>query len=174
MAETHMIFGTAVLTTLDILRAHKLLTPHTPSSPARIPNIGLVLSLFIAFVSDWNGIGGDRNGETSWPWRAMQMADEAGVEIKGRYGTEAKVVELRRQVEEEELRSDASDDEIERGVEAVVEAAKRGRKWRPVDDRFGGKVRIWRKWDWKIEVGLPFPSVLGGVVGLCCWLNFLW
>lgn len=128
-----------------------------PSSPAQIPNIGLVLSLFIAFVCDWKGIGGDHFGETSWPWRALQMADEAGVEIKGPHGAEAKVAELRREVEEEELRSDASDDEIQRGVEAVVEAVKGGAKWRPVDDRFGGKVRIWRKWDWKIEVRLPFP-----------------
>ncbi len=96
MAEIIMIFGTAVLTTLDILRAHKLLVPHTPSSPAPIPNIGLVLSFFVSFVHEWKGIGGDHGiGETYWPRKALQMADEAGIEIKGPHGVEAKVADLR-------------------------------------------------------------------------------
>ena len=97
MAEIIMIFGTAVLTTLDILRAHKLLVPHTPSSPAPIPNIGLVLSFFISFVQEWEGIGGGDHGigETYWPRRVLQMADEAGIEIKGPHGVEAKVADLR-------------------------------------------------------------------------------
>lgn len=165
MAEMIMIFGTAVLTTLDVLRTHKLLVPHTTASPAPIPNIGLVLSFFISFVHEWEGIGGGDHGigETYWPRRALQMADEARIEIKGPFGTEAKVDEVRDEMEDEELGSDASDDETGKGVRAVVKGAKRGKKWRPEDDRNDGGVRVWRKWDWKIEVG-SVPSFLLGAM----------
>lgn len=153
-----MIFGTAVLTTLEILRAHILLVPHTPSSPAPIRNVGLVLSLFFSFVSNWKSIGGDHSfGETYWRRKAVQIADEAGIEIKGPFGTEATVAEIRAEMEEEELWSDESDDEIGSEVEATK---AKGKKWKPEDYRYKFERRRWKKWDWKIEVCSPSFTVV--------------
>ena len=152
-----MLFGTAVLTTLTTLRTHNLLG-HPRTSP--IKNTPLVLALFVLFVEAWKSIGGDHGiGETFWTRNVVTIADEAGITIAGPAGVEEKVAKLREEIEDEEFVSDGSDDEIVRGVEEVKAKAKavgeEGKKWKSKDDYFEGEVRLWRKWDWKIEVREP-------------------
>ncbi len=151
-----MLIGTAVLTTLDILRSHKMLRP-SPDTP--IKNIPLVLSLFILFVGEWKRIGGGEDhglGETIWLRRVVQMADEHLITIGGPFGTAKHITKIREEIkaEAEESGRDVGDDEfvlLKKEMERRDKLFLRMPRFDFMDENRGGP-RKWKRWDWKREV----------------------
>ena len=91
-----MLFGIALLTTIDALLKHKLFKDNEP----KVPNLGLVLALFLQ--STWNSTNFTMNSphskdvykspfnndicvnnENGWAAEVINLADQHGVRIKG-------------------------------------------------------------------------------------------
>lgn len=85
-AQCLSLFGTVLLTTLEVLTQNDLFTPASNSNPIR--NISLVISQYFSLeIIDSNSKLCDRN-ETGWLIEVVKMADEHHVEIEGVFGIE--------------------------------------------------------------------------------------
>lgn len=148
LTETVILFGVALLTTLDTLKSHNLLKPDSP-----IVNIPLIISLFLSFAEEWEGCD-QGQGETGWKVVAVKMLDEAGITfVDGQVarGTQKRIEAIREEM--------ANDDD----GEEENEPSSKG--WTPEHDQDDG-VRQWKTWNWKIEVNshlhliLPFAKTI--------------
>lgn len=138
------MFGTAILTTIDILIEHNL----SSDSSSEVRNVGLVLSQLLRFASDMEDLCG-RENDHGWKQVLVRLADKHGVEIKGRKDIDEVVQNIR---EEDE-------DEDEEQQEAR-EKAGRKKTWKPQDDYDDTGLRLWGRWDWKKEVYRPLSPLL--------------
>ncbi len=68
----------------------------------------------------------------------VRLADEHGIEIKGRPGIEMSVLRAREGLDNDDEEDDTED--------------KNTKAWKPEDDYNDEGARMWRRWDWKKEV----------------------
>jgi hypothetical protein len=137
MCEIMDMFGTMLLTSLDMLSEHGLLASDSP-----LPNIGIVSLLMIEFI---HGTAGDF--DIHWAHEVVRALDKAGLEVKPRKEarvSQEKIDELREQYEDKES------EEIEKGKN-IYKVHSSIKSWEP-DDDFEDGERIWARWDWKKEV----------------------
>ena len=128
-AKVVALFGTALLSTIDILIQEDLF-----KEGSSVRNIGLILSLFIGFAEDCCGDLCEK-GENDWKKRVVLTAQDHGVEIKGPFGIEEQLQSIRTEIADE---TDDGEDE-----------------WEDIDDSDDEDGhRKWGKWDWKKEVNL--------------------
>jgi hypothetical protein len=137
MCDIMDIFGTMLLTSLDMLSEHGLLAPDSP-----LPNIGIMSLLIIEFTQ---GTAGDFG--VQWAHEVVRALDKTGVEIGPRKEVRVSqdcLEELRERYKEKE------EDEIEdeKNIYKVHSSIK---GWEPEDD-FDNSGRIWARWNWKKEV----------------------
>lgn len=132
LTETVILFGVALLTTLDILKSHNLLKPDSP-----IVNIPFIVSLFLSFAATWEE-NDQGQGETGWKFAAVKMLDKAGIEFVD--GQVARGTQKRLEAIREEMGDDHEEDDDP------------GATWTPEDDQDEDGARQWNKWHWQTEV----------------------
>ncbi|KAI9832115.1 MAG: hypothetical protein M1826_002444 [Phylliscum demangeonii] len=144
------LFGTALLTGLDLLKRERLLTPLSP-----ISNIPLVVSLFFRFVHVMADLA-LQDGEAGWRKPVLKMLDAAGIVLvegtNAARQTALRVQEIREEIiADEEADADDDDDDEDDDDAEVVNGKKSGKKWSVEDDLRDG-VRQWKRWDWPLEL----------------------
>ncbi|KAL8656957.1 MAG: hypothetical protein Q9226_002405 [Calogaya cf. arnoldii] len=80
-AKRLMLIGTALLSSIDVLKSHKLF--HSDSN-TEVRNIGLILCHYLQFAYDQREI--PRLNEAGWTKLVIQRAEEHGIAIEGFYG----------------------------------------------------------------------------------------
>lgn len=95
MAEIVTMYGTALLSTIDILLEQDLF-----KKDSSIRNLGLILSLFIKFT----GCIGDlcQDGEDDWKKDVFKIARRHGIELKGPYAIKDYLDPVEETIEDEE------------------------------------------------------------------------
>lgn len=151
MAETVELYGVALLTVLGALKTKRLLKPGSP-----ISNIPLIVSLWFVFAQTWDQF--DQGfGETGWTKVAFKLLKEADIEFEPCARKAKEMLEdIEADIEEDELEEDDSDAD---GAAASTRRKKSGtkipkvnRSWMREDDQDEDGTRMWKEWDWKIEV----------------------
>ncbi|PVH69177.1 hypothetical protein DL98DRAFT_598877 [Cadophora sp. DSE1049] len=85
VSDTLQIVGLAILSTLNILEQADLL-----KNDSIIPNIPLILSLFLGFLGDFVNAMSLRDEDQDWPNAITAYAEKHNIEIKGKYGVTKK------------------------------------------------------------------------------------
>lgn len=85
VCETLQIVGLAILSTLNILEQADLL-----KNDSIIPNIPLILSLFLGFLGDFANAMSLRDEDQDWPNAITAYAEKHNIKIKGKYGVTKK------------------------------------------------------------------------------------
>ena len=131
------LFGTTLLTTINILVSQKLFTPDS-----ELRNIGLILAKFLNFTT---GVGDDelcRRGENKWKDVMVRLADEHGIIISGVYHIEDIVDKIRESTDPD---SSSKKDRNLFDEEAPT--------WGVITLEFINRPRVsWKSWNWKKEV----------------------
>lgn len=131
------MFGTALLTTINILVSQKLFTPDS-----ELRNIGLILAKFLKITT---GVGDDelcRRGENRWKDVVVRLADEHGIIISGVYHIEDIVDQIR-----ESTGPDSSDKKDRNLFDEEAPT------WGVITLEFINRPRVsWKSWNWKKEV----------------------
>jgi hypothetical protein len=81
VCETLQIVGLTVLSTLNILEQADLL-----KNDSVIPNIPLILSLFLGFLGNFADAMSVRGEDQDWPNAITAYAEKHDIKIKGKYG----------------------------------------------------------------------------------------
>jgi len=85
VCETVHIVGLAILSTLNILEQADLLKNNSI-----IPNMPLILSLFLGFLGGFANVMSLRDEDQDWPNAITAYAEKHNIEIKGKYGVTKK------------------------------------------------------------------------------------
>ena len=105
-AKRTMLIGSMLLTMLEFLQRVRIFnTEKKDGKPRRadgfgLPNLGLILSLYLQFADDYNGFC--RLNEDGWKYRVIEEADRAGIKIQGQDKTDSVVEKLRNDTQHEE------------------------------------------------------------------------
>ncbi|KAH8693005.1 hypothetical protein BGW36DRAFT_302377 [Talaromyces proteolyticus] len=105
VAETIALVGKALLTSLQVLKDHRLLNSYQPENGG-LRNISIVLAMFVEFARSWTDMSGDHYGETKWVSKVGKLAMENSIDIKGPY----KFHERNQQILEPEPEKDSTSD----------------------------------------------------------------
>ncbi|KAL9117753.1 MAG: hypothetical protein Q9187_005708 [Circinaria calcarea] len=123
------LIGTALLSTINTLIQEDLF-----KEGSTIRNLGLILSLFIKFAEETCSDLCEK-GESDWTKRVVLMAQDHGVEIKGPYGIEEQLQNIRKKITGDQDDGEDTEDE-----------------WEDIEESDGEDGHCkWGKWNWKKE-----------------------
>ncbi len=148
-AKRVMLFGTALLTTIDLLIKKKLFG----SEKSEIRNIALILGHFLNFAHDTKELC--RANEDGWKVIALERADEHGITPLASNGH---VLDEIRKAKDDDATSDQDDEDETSRPETENDNAAESYKSKPwtglitLESLKAGVKRSWAHWDWATEV----------------------
>ena len=154
-AKRVMLFGTALLTTIDILIKDNLFKAE--DSPIR--DIALILGHFLEFAHDMKEICEAKEDE--WTEKVLERADQHGIKPYI-INNDHVISEMRNGKEDTASDEDGTPKpEIASRREGLENATKSNESkpwvgWITVESLKAGVKRSWKHWNWATEVGYSF------------------
>ncbi|KAL8865108.1 MAG: hypothetical protein Q9198_009475 [Flavoplaca austrocitrina] len=166
-----MLIGTALLTTIDLLKTRDLFKPHSST----IRNVGLILAMFIKFAHTFRELC--RLNEDGWIVPVIKAAESRSIGIKGPANIKniLKTIKNDRSITRDDDAPQRSDNPPKSRADLKKTKENTTKAYAPKPtSKYGGLItmdffnegtrREWEAWDWTTEVG-PYGPMYGKRIG---------